>query len=144
MFFLIGIKQYGPVINNLLELDIKFQVFLDYRVEVSNFVGLQSKKTFYFLCTKIESEIFWLFKSIRSSNFLNNCLHLNEKSWVSMSLNLFFFKLIDLFKCQQKYIVCEHLNVDRKVLFIEVSLKCYPEEFFSSCKVWQLQRWEVG
>ena len=34
------------------------------------------------------------------------------------------------------------LNVDREVLFIEVSLKCYPEDIFSFCKVWQLQRWE--
>ena len=27
------------------------------------------------------------------------------------------------------------LNVDREVLFIEISLKCYPEDIFSSCKV---------
>ena len=32
--------------------------------------------------------------------------------------------------------------VNREVLFIEVSLECYPEDIFSSCKVWQLQRWE--
>ena len=26
------------------------------------------------------------------------------------------------------------INVDREVLFIEVSLKCYPEDIFSACK----------
>ena len=34
------------------------------------------------------------------------------------------------------------LNVDREVLFMEVSLKCYLEDVLSPCKVWQLQRWE--
>ena len=37
---------------------------------------------------------------------------------------------------------CREPRVNREVLFIEVSLKCYPEDIFSSCKVWQLQRWE--
>ena len=34
------------------------------------------------------------------------------------------------------------LYVDREVLLIEVSLQCYAEDIFSSCKVWQLQSWE--
>ena len=35
---------------------------------------------------------------------------------------------------------CFALNVAVEVLFIEISLRCYPEDIFSSCKVWQLQR----
>ena len=33
-------------------------------------------------------------------------------------------------------------NENREVVLYEVSLKCYLETLFSSCKVWQLQRWE--
>ena len=32
-----------------------------------------------------------------------------------------------------------NLNVDREVLFIEISLKYYPEDIFSSCKNWKLE-----
>ena len=44
--------------------------------------------------------------------------------------------------CLLDWLQCTELNVDREVLFIEVSLKCYLEDIFSSCKVWQLQRWD--
>ena len=38
-----------------------------------------------------------------------------------------------------KQSICPRVN--REVLFIEVSLKRYAEDIFSSCKVWQFQNW---
>ena len=69
-------------------------------------------------------------KSISKYNFFHYCLFLLKRiihKQVHFHCNLY---------------LRAHPRVNREVLFIEVSLKCYPEDIFSSCKVWQLQRWE--
>ena len=80
---------------------------------------------------------------LNSEWFLSNEIAL-EFVWNSV-------RILEEFRCDlllwekfywRSWNIRNDLNVDREVLFIEVSLKCYLEDTFSSCKVWQLQRWE--
>jgi hypothetical protein len=54
----------------------------------------------------------------------------------SLALKMFHFYAVTFYlACLVSEEHCVFLNVDREVLFIEASLKCYPETLFLSCKV---------